>query len=379
MKIKALNLYIYLLSFILITTGAQSSFYALNAILAIDSPDLEGKTFNSFRTTLDAYREDRLQKLKEGKVKILNPILLKEDKPWEELTEEDKQGILWTTIPTREGLDGLNASGSSQFGAAALETIIKRIRDTGHNNGIVVIDHREEPHAFLNAGVPLSLYAKSDAFNIGKTWAELEEVETTLINSIDQHREVWLNAILQKEENRISMTRLHPMDVNTVYNEKYLVKDMFHCGYIRIGITDHHRAMDDDLDDVKKHFDALPDESWKHFHCRGGKGRTTSGMVLFDILSNHKNPHISFEDIVLRHWLIGGSSLLGVADTDPNKRWKEKAAYDRMKALYRFYQDVHAHKPHTRWFYEQHENFQSSKYIPAELFPPLKEQRQRPL
>ena len=353
-----------------ITYGSLTTF---NAILAIDAPDLKGATYNSFRTTKDAYIPERLQQLQKGEIKILDMRLLENQVPWEQLTTQDKAGVAWTHVPNRDGLDALNASGSSQFGALAFASIVSRIRDTGHAEGIVVIDHREEPHAFMNEGIPISLYARSDAFNIGRNWAQLEDVETTFIKTIDAYQEVWLNEIVQKIGNRVAMTRQHPEQVNHVYNEKYLVKDLHQCGYIRIGITDHHRAMDDDLDDIKKHFDALPDQSWKHFHCRGGKGRTTSGMVLFDILANYHNPQITFEDIVLRHWLIGGSNLLEVSSADPDKSWKAKAAYDRIKTLYKFYADVRSHHSRTRWFYEQRDDtFQGSTYIPNELSVTLK-------
>lgn len=58
----------------------------------------------------------------------------------------------------------------------------------------------------------------------------------------------------------------------------------------------------------------LPQDGWIHFHCRGGKGRTTSFMVMFDILKNGRN--ISLEEIVRRHHLLGGIDLF---DT---KVWK---------------------------------------------------------
>jgi hypothetical protein len=353
-----------------LTYGSLTTF---NAILALDAPDLKGATYNSFRTTKDPYLLERLQQLQGGEIKIFNPRLLENQTPWKQLSSQDKTGISYTRIPSREGLDNLNASGSSQFGASGFAAIIDRIRAIGHTDGIVVIDHREEPHAFINEGIPVSLYARSDAFNIGRNWAQLEDVETLFIKTIDTHQEVWLNEIIQKIENRVAMTRQHPEQVNIVYNEKYLVKDIHYCGYARIGITDHHRAMDDDLDDIKKHFDALPAQSWKHFHCRGGKGRTTSGMILFDILANYHNPQLTFEDIVLRHWLIGGSNLLQMPSEDPDKRWKAQAAYDRIKVLYKFYTDVRAHHPRTRWFYAQHEEtFQGSDYIPQELSATLK-------
>ncbi len=58
----------------------------------------------------------------------------------------------------------------------------------------------------------------------------------------------------------------------------------------------------------------LPEGSWLHLHCRGGKGRTTSLMVMIDILKNGRQ--VPLEDIVKRHHLLGGINLF---DT---KVWK---------------------------------------------------------
>jgi hypothetical protein len=68
------------------------------------------------------------------------------------------------------------------------------------------------------------------------------------------------------------------------------------------------------VDDLIKLVDTLPKDGWLHFHCRGGKGRTTSLMVMVDILKNGRQ--VSLEDIVKRHYLLGGINLF---DT---KVWK---------------------------------------------------------
>lgn len=337
----------------------SASINQFSAILALDSPDHAGKLYNSFRTAQDPYILERVEEINTGSFRIFDTSVF--SKKWEELSEEDKRGVVWEALPSREGLDRQHVSGSGQFGQEGFTEIVERIRETDFSGGIVVFDHREEPHGFLKSGVPLSLYGRGDAYSIGKTWSELEGVERGLLLSLAQHKEVLLHQIIEKEEGVVTEAKIFMAPALDAYSEKYLVKDLNGHGYVRIGITDHHRAMDDDLDDIVKAFDAIPLGTWKHFHCRGGKGRTTTGMVLFDILSNHRNSDLSFQDIMIRQYLIGGSNLLSIPTADPKKQWKAKAAYDRIRTIYNFYQRINGQEMKTRQFYEEDaESFQSS-------------------
>lgn len=51
----------------------------------------------------------------------------------------------------------------------------------------------------------------------------------------------------------------------------------------------------------------IPQNSWVHLHCLAGKGRTTSVMVMMDIIKNGRQ--VELEDIVKRHHLMGGVDL----------------------------------------------------------------------
>lgn len=54
----------------------------------------------------------------------------------------------------------------------------------------------------------------------------------------------------------------------------------------------------------------IPKDAWLHFHCRGGRDRTTITMTIIDILQNGKN--VSLENIVKRQNLLGGINLFDV-------------------------------------------------------------------
>ena len=357
------------------TSSYTSELNVFNAIIAQDTSDREGKIYRSFRTASSPFIQKRVQEIKSKKFRVYDPSIF--EKEWDDLTSEDKKGIVWNKIPTREGLDKQHVSGSSQFGAVGFASILKDIENTGFKGQVVVVDHREEPHFFINEkgsdlsgesskaglGVPFTFFAKSDAFNLGKTWSELERVEAELIDLIANHDNIFVSEIMSKKKNLASEVKLWDLKVGKVFSEKYLVKDLFGAGYSRIGITDHHKAMDDDLDEILKLFDTLPIGVWKHFHCRGGKGRTTTGMILFDILANHNNLGVSFEDIMIRQYLIGGSNLLAAATTDSDKKWKAKAAYDRIRTIYKFYTNSKNKDLKTRSFYANNQDYKDSTYV----------------
>lgn len=74
--------------------------------------------------------------------------------------------------------------------------------------------------------------------------------------------------------------------------------------------TDHKVA----VDDVVSFFDTLPESTWIHVHCRGGRGHTSILLVMLDIMKNA--PRVSLNDIVKRQFLLGSQDLF---DTSP---WK---------------------------------------------------------
>ncbi len=84
--------------------------------------------------------------------------------------------------------------------------------------------------------------------------------------------------------------------------------------YLRITVTDHEKPLDDQVDLFVETVRNLSQGTWLHFHCRGGAGRTTTFMAMYDMMKNSKN--VSFNDIMKRQNLIGGSDLLSGEDED---------------------------------------------------------------
>ena len=67
-------------------------------------------------------------------------------------------------------------------------------------------------------------------------------------------------------------------------------------GYCRFPTTDHVRPRDTEVDAFVAFASTLPTDTWLHFHCRGGDGRTTTFLVMHDTM--HNAPGVSIEDIL---------------------------------------------------------------------------------
>ena len=119
--------------------------------------------------------------------------------------------------------------------------------------------------------------------------------------------------------------------------------------YLRLTLTDHLTPHHLEVDRFVRFYKTLSKGAWLHFHCFAGKGRTTTFMVMYDMLKNADK--VSFDDIVMRQFAIGGINLTAY---NPNKPvWRQKAVTERIEFLKDFYQYVKANpklqKSWTQW------------------------------
>ncbi|WP_010240723.1 fused DSP-PTPase phosphatase/NAD kinase-like protein [Clostridium arbusti] len=188
-----------------------------------------------------------------------------------------------------EGLNKLNISGSAQFSEKGLALAKESI---GEKVPITVVDLREESHGFLN-GNAISWTDDHNKANKGLVESQVLADENERLKKLSEQKTV-----------KIKNTTF---DVKTVENEESLVKrqDM---SYVRILATDKEAPSNEAVDEFVNFVKTLPESSWLHFHCRAGKGRTTSFMAMYDMMKNAKN--VSFEDIIKRQYVLGGENLL---------------------------------------------------------------------
>lgn len=235
-----------------------------------------------------------------------------------------------TKAPSREGLENLKYSASAQFSEISLKNVLAQMAI--EKSKIWVIDLRRESHGFIN-GLPISWYTPQNQSNYEKTTAEVEAAEQKLLSSLKLGNQT-IEEITDKAGGLILETKSHVVDVKLIETERQLVTRLG-LQYWRLAISDHKRPSDKDVDSYILFLRALPKDAWLHFHCRAGKGRTTTFIALLDMLHNAKT--VSLEDILSRHHLMGGANVAKISD-DPEKAWKKEWGLERAKFLAAFYE-----------------------------------------
>ncbi|MCH3965067.1 MAG: phosphatase [Clostridium sp.] len=204
----------------------------------------------------------------------------------------------------------LKASGSAQFTGGNIDLMKKAI---GSSN-ITVVDLRQESHGFIN-DMAVSWKPKgSNKANKGLTKKQVIKDEKKKLKSVEPGKPIMV------EDKKIIPEK--------VQSEKELVEE-HGMDYIRIPVTDTERPEDEMVDYFVDTVRKLPEDTWLHFHCKAGIGRTTTFMTMYDIMKNAKKD--SLEDIMERQVLLGGKNLLKPEDG------KESESHRRSDLIRNFY------------------------------------------
>ena len=217
-------------------------------------------------------------------------------------------------VPTRQGLDGLNISGSARPTKKQLEDLAPTLKQKSGNKPIYVVDLRSETHAIIN-GHHLSQYGFQNWVNIGKSKDEIIEDEKQLVNSLKGGKITYAkigSSTNYEPKNAVEV------EVSEALTEEELVTSLG-MKYQRITALDHVFQKDAIIDDFIAFYRSLPaDGAWLHFHCQAGRGRTTFFMCLYDML---RNPAVPLKDILYRQTLIGGTSMYN--DGTGQAEWRQ--------------------------------------------------------
>lgn len=202
-----------------------------------------------------------------------------------------------------KGLDKLNISGSGQFTEFNLPFLKEAIDDSF---SIIDIDLRQESHGFIN-GVAISFANSNNNANSDLTLDEVIYKENKDLSSIK------LNEKFSLHNTNKCIT---PKNIK---NECTLVESN-NISYLRIPVTDGGLPNEDMvnyfIDFVKKQ----PENTWLHFHCKAGVGRTTTFMIMYDIIKNYND--VSLNDIIARQLLLSGLSQSNTVDFFVGARYK---------------------------------------------------------
>ena len=184
-----------------------------------------------------------------------------------------------------DGLDNLNISGSEQFTVFNLPLLKENI---GNKFNIVDIDLREESHGFIN-GFAISFANSNNSANKGLSYNEVINKENEDLSSI------------KLGEPLIFYNNNKEIIPKTVQTEKQ-VTNAEDISYFRIPVTDGGLPNEDMVNRFVSFVSELPENTWLHFHCKAGIGRTTTFMIMYDIIKNCNN--VSLDDIIARQVLL---------------------------------------------------------------------------
>ena len=228
--------------------------------------------------------------------------------------------------PSVAGLARLRASGSAEFTAENLKTVLAKLPAP-----VTIFDLRQEDHGFIN-GEAVSWYATDNWANVGKDAKTIAASEKGRLGACAVGSDVAISDDRGvKGEGKASVEHVA---VQSAQTERKLVKDAG-ARYVRIPVADHCRPTDEAVDQFIFAVRQLPADGWAHFHCRAGKGRTTTFLALYDMLRNARE--VSLRDILDRQALIVGEHLLQLDAASGAEAWKAGASADRAAFVRAFY------------------------------------------
>ena len=238
-----------------------------------------------------------------------------------------------------QGLEALHISGSAQPSADGFRGLIKEIRK--HTNGpIYDIDLKQETHGFAN-GEAVSRYGMRNWGNVGKSLDQILADENRTFAFLPGK-----TILISPPGARVREDRLQPLTVSEASTEKELTRELG-IRYVRIPATDHIWPDPDTIDQMIALYRRLPKDSWLHFHCEAGKGRTTAFMAMYDMM---RNPQLPMETILERQHAIGGNIVNYEGNGTnqwKNPYYKEKARM--IKAFYEYVQQNHKTGYRMKW------------------------------
>jgi protein-tyrosine phosphatase len=224
------------------------------------------------------------------------------------------------------GLRDLRASGSGEFTPEGLKLVLARTRGP-----VTVFDLRQETHIFVN-DLPVSWYASRDWSNIGSSQSDIEANEAVRVASFKPGSKIDVRPGHPVKHGNLNSVPPQQVTVERASIERDVVQPAG-ANYVRITVTDHTRPLDDEVDRFILAVRALPENAWAHFHCEAGLGRTTTFMVLYDMLRNASR--VSLEDIVHRQKIL--SHGYDVLQPDEPGNWKAPYAAQRAEFIRAFY------------------------------------------
>lgn len=232
--------------------------------------------------------------------------------------------------PKFRKFDDLRASGSAQFSENEFKGLLKELNNP---KNLYILDLRNESHGFINGDAVVS-YVPRDWGNRGLSPQEAELNEKRWLASFPLGSKTTFYRIAEhNDDDQNIQSEPFDVDILSVSDEKSLVES-YGAHYVRIRVVDHEAPSTGARAAFIKLIKDLPQDAWLHIHCRGGAGRTTTFLLICDILKNGKNKPL--KEMIERQHLSGGSNLL---DTQ-KQPWKVPFIREKIQFIETFYNDM---------------------------------------
>lgn len=164
------------------------------------------------------------------------------------------------------------------------------------------IDLRQESHGFLNHAA-VSWHGPQNAANRGLAATEVEQDETARLQGT-LGRVVQALPMGRYDEEHIKTSFAEP--VESWSTERGLAHKSG-LGYKRLAATDMEWPRPAVIDDFVDFYRSLPkNHGWLFFHCQAGQGRTTTFMVLYELL---EHPSVTADEAIAHQRSLGGADL----------------------------------------------------------------------
>jgi protein-tyrosine phosphatase len=270
----------------------------------------------------------------------------------------------WDIVPAcydNMGLRDLNMSGSGQFSVSQLTVMIDYLTRFGFSpSQIVIVDLREEPHAFIN-GDAVRWYAEDAWWTQGNPLKMVLSDEQNRLDALSIGQVVSVNHIDRKNKaGQIADLSAQSYKVRSLMTEAQIVSATG-ATYVRIPVTDHTKPDDEDVDQFLDLVKKLPPRTWVHFHCHAGRGRTSTFMILYDMVRNRKLPR---EDVIDRQTqLVGALDIRLLSEgTKAYKNANEIKRYAFIKAFYEYLNapDGYGVSSWTKWITKRRNSISQS-------------------
>lgn len=225
------------------------------------------------------------------------------------------------------GMATLNLSGSERI--SSIEQV-REIQRTMGDAPLVVVDLRQESHAAVS-GFPVTWRGPMDWANMGMDLQSVMQRERDQIAALSAQDSVTLTHA-DYLKGKTSEPAPYHLTGLVVRSEQEMV-EAAGATYRRIAVADHVRPERLHVDQFIQLTRDLPPGAALHVHCNGGRGRTTTFMVLYDMLRNARE--VGADAILARQAFIGYEYNL----TDASMVRPEKVAFleDRLAFLHEFH------------------------------------------